>query len=55
MEHCTEAVAVKLSVTVTVKTYVPWVVGIPETIPVAAASVRPGGKAPAVIENEYGG
>src|SRR5579864_9443768 len=55
MEHCTEAVAVKESVTVTVKVNVPPEVGVPLAIPVTGSRISPEGSAPAVIENEYGG
>jgi hypothetical protein len=38
------------SVTVAVKLDVPLAVGVPETIPVAVASVNPAGKLPEVID-----
>jgi hypothetical protein len=38
-----------LSVTVTVKLTVPVLVGVPEIVPVEAASVRPAGRVPEVI------
>ena len=41
---------VLLSLTVAVKLYVPFVVGVPEMIPVVAASVSPAGRLPAVID-----
>jgi hypothetical protein len=48
------AVLLALSVTITVKLKVPAVVGVPEIIPVDVPSVRPFGRAPAVIDQVYG-
>jgi hypothetical protein len=42
------------SVTCDVNVYVPAVVGVPETTPVLAFSVRPGGNEPEEIEYVYG-
>ena len=39
------------SVTMTVKLYVPGVVGVPEITPVDGAMVSPGGKAPTLIDH----
>jgi hypothetical protein len=40
-----------LSLTVTVKFEVPFVVGVPEITPLEAASVSPAGKLPALIDH----
>ena len=44
------AVALLASVTLTVKLEVPAVVGVPDTTPVDAVSVRPAGSVPELIE-----
>src|SRR5262245_41924611 len=43
------------AVTLTVTVDTPLAVGVPEITPVAAASVRPAGSDPFVIDHEYGG
>jgi hypothetical protein len=43
------------SVTITVKSNVPAVVGVPETVPVELPMVSPGGRDPVVIDQVYGG
>jgi hypothetical protein len=48
------AVAVALSVTWAVKLYVPAVVGVPLSTPLAAFSVSPGGSAPALTDQLKG-
>ena len=56
MEQATLAVPANESVTRIVKVEVPaGPVGVPETTPVAAASVNPAGKVPAVISKTSGG
>jgi hypothetical protein len=42
------------SVTLTVKLNVPAVVGVPEIVPLAAASVRPAGNVPELMLQLYG-
>ena len=42
------------SVTWTVKLLVPVPVGVPESKPLLAVSVSPAGRAPAMIDQEYG-
>jgi len=43
-----------VSVTVTMKVYVPLVVGVPEIVPAPALRVRPGGREPPVIAHVQG-
>jgi len=56
MERLAVAVCTGLleSVTITVKVKVPWVEGFPEITPVVAFRVRPGGRAPELMENVRG-
>src|SRR5262252_7593695 len=49
------AVAEAASVTFTVKLEEPTVVGVPVIAPVEAVRARPGGNAPATMDQEYGG
>ena len=44
-----------MSATVTVKLDVPLEVGVPETVPVVAARVKPAGRLPEVIDHVYAG
>jgi hypothetical protein len=48
------AVGTVESVTLAVRLNVPAVVGVPEIVPLAAASVRPAGKAPELMLQLYG-
>jgi hypothetical protein len=48
------AVGAVESVTLAVKLNVPAVVGVPEIVPLAAASVRPAGSAPELMLQLYG-
>jgi hypothetical protein len=51
IENCFAAVAELMSVTCTVKMYVPAALGVPEIMPVAPSSVKPGARFPDVMDH----